>query len=229
LIKAKADILFEISWEVCNKVGGIYTVVKSKAPLMKEYYKEYFLIGPYVEDMAKIDFEERKAPKEFLHIFKQLQSDGIFCHYGIWNITGEPSTILIDFTGAIGKKNEIKKQLWDDYKVDSISSRWEFEEPIVWSWAVSRFLEEIRDSEKKIVAHFHEWMAGSALLYLKKKNIKIATVFTTHATMLGRAIAGSGQDLYGMLKTMNPEQKAYELEVQDKFLTERACAQQSVK
>lgn len=226
LTDVKADILFEVSWEVCNKVGGIYTVVKSKVECTKNSYKDYFLIGPYSEEKAKIDLDEKDIPNYLKAIFRSLSDEGITCHYGTWNIAGEPTTILIDFVKAIGKKNEIKTKLWDDYKIDSISSNWEFEEPIIWSWAVSRFLEEfwLVNKGKKIVAHFHEWLAGSALLQLKKKKIKIATVFTTHATMLGRAIASSGQDLYGTLNSINPTQKAYELGVQDKFLIEKACA-----
>lgn len=227
MIKANADILFEVSWEVCNKVGGIYTVVKSKANLMNNNYKNYFLIGPYFQDKAKVDFEERNAPDDLKLVIEKLEKEGIKCHYGIWNITGEPTTLLIDFSKIIDKKNKIKEKLWEDYKIDSIASEWSFEEPVIWSYAVARLLIEIGAGKKgrKIVAHFHEWMAGSALLHLKKKGVKIATVFTTHATMLGRAIAGSGQDLYGMLDNMDVEKEAYNNNVQDKYLTEKACAQ----
>ncbi|MEA2037772.1 MAG: hypothetical protein U9O94_09760 [Nanoarchaeota archaeon] len=226
MIEAKADILFEASWEVCNKVGGIYTVVKSKANLMKSLYKEYFLIGPYFEDKAKVDFEPQKPPNDIKEVFDKLKNEGIICHYGTWNITGDPFTILIDFQGAIGRKDEIKTKLWECHKIDSIYAQWDFEEPLIWAWAASRLIEEIKKKrpKKKIVAHFHEWLAGSALLHLKMNKAKVGTIFTTHATMLGRAIAGSDQDLYGMLNNMNPEEQAYNYHVQEKFQTERACA-----
>ena len=227
LIKANADILFEVSWEVCNKVGGIYTVVKSKANLTKQHYKEYFLIGPYFYEKAAVDFKENEAPKEFKEIFDMLKKEGIACYYGRWQIEGEPNTILIDFEQAVKRKNDIKGWLWESFKIDSMASQWDFEEPMVWSWAASMLIEEIwkKKQDKKIVAHFHEWLAGSALLHLKRRKVKIATVFTTHATILGRAIAGNGQDLYGMLDSLDPEKKAYELKVQDKFLTEKACTE----
>ena len=226
-MKSKADILFESSWEVCNKVGGIYTVVKSKANLMKQNYSDYFLIGPYFEEKARVDFEKTDAPDYLKKIFEKLKNEGIICHHGIWNIEGEPSTILIDSSTIIDKKDQIKEALWESYKVDSISSNWDFDEPLIWSFAISRLLEEVYNSnkEKKIVAHFHEWLAGSALLHLKKNDVKIATVFTTHATMLGRSLAGSGRDLYGILDDINPEEEAYKSGIQDKFTTERACAQ----
>jgi len=226
LIKANADILFEVSWEVCNKVGGIYTVVKSKVALMQKYYKNYFLIGPYIEQKAKADFEALPLTKKLEPIFNQLEQEGITFHYGKWALEEEPKVILIDFSKLVEQKDEIKKDLWNNYKIDSLTAQWDFDESIIWCKAVARFLEEFsKNNKKKIAAHFHEWMAGSALLHLKKANAKIATVFTTHATMLGRAIAGSGQDLYSMLDTMNPEEQAYKSGVQDKFTTERACAQ----
>ena len=41
------DYLFEVSWEVCNKVGGIHTVIATKAlNLSKEFRNNHILIGP---------------------------------------------------------------------------------------------------------------------------------------------------------------------------------------
>lgn len=218
----KPDYLFEVSWEACNKVGGIYTVIKSKADLMNKEYKNYFLIGPYFEDKAKVDLEEEEPPTELATAFKELKQEGLKFHYGKWQIKGEPRTILIDFTGMTERKNEIKTKYWDDYKIDSLNSGWDFEEPLIWCWAVSRLLRKIAErSNKKIVGHFHEWLSGGALLYTKDI---IKTVFTTHATMLGRTLAGSGQDLYSILDKINPEEQAYKHGVQDKFTMERAAA-----
>jgi glycogen(starch) synthase len=229
MISANADTLYEVSWEICNKVGGIYTVVQSKAALMCSYYPDYFLIGPYFEDKSRVDFEEKKPNPSLSRVFQKLSEIGIVCKYGKWNIPSEPNTILVDFKGMLNKKNDIKKKLWEDYKIDSLYSAWDFDEPVVWATAVGILLNELEkeSSGKKIVAQFHEWLAGAALLYLKNKKSGIATVFTTHATMLGRAIAGSGADLYRMMASINPERSAYDYKVQDKFLVERACAQNS--
>lgn len=229
MLKASADILFEVSWEVCNKVGGIYTVVKTKIEITKEHYPSYFLIGPYFESRAKVEFAEKEAPAEFVSAFAELEKKGIKCYFGSWQVKGEPDTILIDFSRFVSEKNNIKSSLWEEYKIDSIKSSWDYEEPIVWSTAVGLLLEQLAQSYKgkRIVAQFHEWLSGGAILYLKKKNAAIGTVFTTHATMLGRALCGSGMDLYAMLPTMDPIQLAYQSNIQDKFLTEKACAHAS--
>ncbi|HZX44820.1 MAG TPA: glycosyltransferase [Candidatus Nanoarchaeia archaeon] len=226
MIKPEAELLFEASWEVCNKIGGIYTVVKSKAALTKKHYKNYFLVGPYFEKNL-VEFEQKEAPEYLSKSFSALEKEGIICKFGAWNIRGEPDMILVDSSRVVSKKNEIKTALWNDYKIDSLYSQWEFEEPIVWSYAVARLIEEVssRLKGKKIVAHFHEWLAGTALLHLKKNKVNIGCVFTTHATMLGRTIAGFGEDLYGMLPKLNPDAEAYKRGIQDKFTTERACAQ----
>jgi len=225
-VKAKSDLLFELSWEVCNKVGGIYTVVMSKAALMKKNFKNYFLIGPYIEEKAKLDFEPVDPPKEIQEAFDELLHEGIKCHYGKWNIKSEPYVILIDFEHYKGKKGDIKKSLWDNYQIDSWKAQWDFEEPMIWSHAAGKLIEKIiaKYPELKASVHCHEWMAGFALLYLKKQNAKIGTVFTTHATMLGRSIAGNNYDLYNSLDKINPKEEAYKLEIESKFLTEKACA-----
>ncbi|MBT3406960.1 glycosyltransferase [Candidatus Woesearchaeota archaeon] len=223
----KADYLFEASWEVCNKVGGIFTVVKSKAALINDNYQNYFLIGPYFKEKADTSFESDTVPLEFEKVFQDLAKEGITCHYGKWLIKGEPKTILIDSSGLADKKNDLKSLYWDKFQVDSLNSGWDFEEPLVWATAVGKLIEgfvNVRDGNKKVVGHFHEWLAGFALLYLKLNNVQCGTVFTTHATMLGRTIAGAGRDLYDSLDQINPEEEAKNSGIMDKFSTEKACA-----
>ncbi len=239
-LKAKADYVFEVSWEVCNKVGGIFTVIKSKAFQMKTYYENYFLIGPYFADKAAGQFIEEVWPKKWEPIFQQLQNEGITMHYGKWLIEGEPQVILIDSTQFKSRTNEVKKELWEKYQVDSLRGGDDFNEPFFWAQQVGRFLEGVSQQlkGKKIVGHFHEWLAGAALLYLKSRRIKIATTFTTHATVMGRALASNNVDLYS--KIDNGENKGkYNLELIDKDKTakdygiepkhtlEKAAAQQA--
>jgi glycogen synthase len=222
----KADYLFEVSWEVCNKVGGINTVLKSKAALMTARYKNYVMVGPYIERNAAVEFEEHEAPSPMREALAELARQGLPCRYGVWQTKGEPHVILIDFSSLIASKNQLKGQLWESFRIDSYGSSWDYEEPIVFSAAVAQLLLafERQVSGKKVVAHFHEWMTGAALLFLKQAKSGIKTVFTTHATMLGRAICGAGGLLYEMLDTMDPMQEAYRSGVAAKHLTERACA-----
>ncbi|MBN1377550.1 glycogen/starch synthase [Candidatus Woesearchaeota archaeon] len=229
MTETKPDLVFESSWEVCNKVGGIHTVITSKAPLMDENYKRYFLIGPYFDEKAKRDFSASKIPDGWGDVFKKLEEKGIKAYFGKWEIKGEPKVILIDYKNLIDKRNEMKKKLWENFKIDTLFSKMEFDEPMVWSYCVSELLSLIEQKEKnnKIVGHFHEWMAGLTSLFLKIKKSNIKTVFTTHATMLGRTLAGSGFDLYNNLQNIDPEKEARQRGLIEKFTTEKACANES--
>ncbi|MBW2990624.1 glycogen/starch synthase [Candidatus Woesearchaeota archaeon] len=226
MIRANADYVFEVSWEVCNKAGGINTVIKTKAPYMMEYYTNYFLIGPYFKDKAEVEVQQIEPPDFLRKIFFDLKTCGIKCYYGKWEVRGEPRVILVDFQSFFSEKDKIKTKLWEDYKVDSLSAPYDFDEPIVWSWCVGMLLEKIGHAlpKMKIIAHFHEWLAGAGMLYLKSINSKIGTVFTTHATMLGRTLAGNGFDLYDQLGKFDPSQKAKEYNITSKHTMEVACA-----
>ena len=220
----KDNYLFELSWEVCNKVGGIYTVITSKADLVNKEFTNYFLIGPYFEKKAKFEFQEEDA-HNFNGVFEQLKNEGIICHYGKWLIKGSPKVILIDFNGYVNFKNKIKKDLWDNYNVDSLFSQWDFEEPVIWATAAGRLIELIRNTEnKKIVLHCHEWLSGAALLYVKSKNLNVGTVFTTHATALGRSLCSNGFQLYDLLDNLSVEDEAKKNKIIDKHTIEKASA-----
>jgi glycogen(starch) synthase len=231
-----ADYIYEVSWEVCNKVGGINTVLKSKAARMLDHYKEnYFAVGPYFADKVAGIFEETPPPELCKWVCDELGKEGIIIHFGKWLIPGEPNAILIDFNNYFYKTDEIKRNLWDDYKIDSLRTGQDYNEPVVWSFAVGKFLEKLAQvyKDKKIVAQFHEWLSGVSLLYLKRHDVKIATVFTTHATMLGRTLSGANIDLYCVkketkkcfLEEMNSDQEAYAHNVEAKHLVEKASAQ----
>jgi len=227
-MEKQADYLFEVSWEICNKVGGIYTVVKSKAAeIMKCYKENYFAIGPFFPEKVAGEFQEKVPSDKLKQVFEKLTKEGIKCHYGSWLIKGEPNTILVDFSRFASKKDEIKTSLWQNFKIDSLNTQYfDFDEPIIWSYAVGKLIEEIKNSfqDKKIVAQFHEWLAGAGLLYLKQNNIKVATVFTTHATILGRTMSFANENLYELFDKINPEEKAYEYGIQAKYLTEKQSA-----
>ncbi len=224
-IEKNADVVLEISWEVVNKVGGIYTVIMSKAEQATANFKNYYCIGPYFHNQALGEFEEFPAPDEMKAAFAELQAQGIRCHYGKWLIKGEPQAILIDFQNFYAKTNEIKGNLWNWYKIDSLNAPLDFNEPITWAYAVGMVVEKLVDifRGQKIVAQFHEWLAGAGLLYLQKREIKVGTVFTTHATILGRSIASS-KDLYSIIDTVDADKEAYNYGIPAKYQLEKQSA-----
>ncbi len=229
-MEPRSEVLFEVSFEVCNKVGGIYAVLESKAKRMVELYKDnYFLLGPYFPEKAVTEYLKQNPPSFFEKAFAELKEKGIICHFGKWMIQGKPNVILIEFGEVLKNVNQIKYELWNDYKVDSLGAGFDFDEPVAWSTACGMVIEKLLPyfKGKRVVGQFHEWIAGAGLLYLHKK---IPTVFTTHATMLGRTIAGSGEDLYYEISenlkkgiAMDPK-RPYKYGVQAKHLMERACA-----
>jgi glycogen synthase len=230
-MKAKADVLFEISYEVCNKVGGIYAVLESKAARMVEAYGEnYIAIGPYYADKATMEAVKQKPPEDFEKVFAALEKEGIICHYVKWMIHGRPNAILIEFNGTLKNINDIKTSLWEKYKIDSLGSGFDFDEPVAWSTAAGILIEKLMIcfQNKKMVIQCHEWLAGGALLHLKGK---VPSVFMTHATMLGRTIAGSGEDLYKEIDEASKENRPldpsrpYKYGIQAKHQMEKACAE----
>ena len=224
----RADYLFEVSWEVANKVGGIYTVLTTKASRLFDYYprERYFLVGPYVASGLKGEFREEKPPAFLMPVFERLLEEGIRCHFGVWLIPGEPWAILIDFSGFFSRAEEIKRALWENFGVDSLQAGTDFNEPVVWSRAAGRLIELVAEQlkNKKIVAQFHEWLSGAGLLYLKKQKVKIGTVFTTHATILGRTLAGAGLPLYDLIEKLDPENEAYKQGIHFKHQLEKSAA-----
>src|SRR5512133_2211209 len=224
----KVEFLFETSWEVCNKVGGIHTVISTKAlKIVQEIGDNYILIGPDVwrEDVKNPEF----LPDESLFAAWKgsAASEGLRVKTGRWNIAGKPIVVLLDFTPYFGQQNEIFAGFWETYKLDSISGQWDYVEPALFGYAAGKLIESFTTfyhDHNNIIAQFHEWMTGTGVLYLKKNAPWIATSFTTHATVLGRSIAGNNRPLYGKLKEYNPLQIAREFNVVAKQSLEKTSA-----
>lgn len=219
------DMVFEASWEVTNKCGGIHTVVTSKIKLMKANYGSYTLIGPLFDNLPA-DFTEQPVPEPYARAFSTLAQQGIKCVYGIWDVQGSPATILVDARGIGHEVDTIKKQLWESYGVDSLFACADFNEPLLWAWGVGKLLFQLEQqlTYNHMVGHFHEWLTGFATLYLDSVNSAIGTVFTTHATMLGRTLAANEPQTYLRLESVDADTKARELGIAEKHTTEKACA-----
>ena len=232
--------IYEVAYEVCNKVGGIYTVLESKAQEMVRHYGEnYCAVGFFDKSQANIEFDETEPSGNIKKIFEELGNRGIECYYGKWLISGRPNTILIDTSRFAGETNTIKGELWDKYDVDSLRSGIEFNEPVLWAYAAGVLIGKLLVNSKNPVsiAQFHEWMSGAGLLYLenfrknnKNNNLKIATVFTTHATILGRTMANAGEKLHKIVREGIEKSEiagadtARKYGVLDKHTMEKACA-----
>ncbi len=229
-IKPKADFLFEVSWEVCNKVGGIWTVLKSKTrPTIEQYKENYCLIGPYFREASKGEFEVAKLPDEWKQAFFDLEKQGLLLKFGYWLMPGNPKVILIDFSKFIEKGNQIKKELWEKFNIDSLNAPYDYTESVIWAYTSGIVIEKLSQAmpDKKIVAQFHEWLSGAGLLYLKSKILKIGTVFTTHATILGRTMASNNIFIESFLGKVNPQEQAYKYGIQAKHQIEVASAKQA--
>lgn len=226
------EFVFETSWEICNKIGGIYTVISSKANRTIEQLAEnYIVIGPDVwkQTTANPDFEE--IPELFADWKAIAWKEGMKVRTGKWNIPGNPYVILIDFTPLFTEKDAIFTSFWEKYKLDSLRGEWDYIEATMFGYAAGQVIDSFAKhqlkNKKNIIAHFHEWMTGSGVLYLKDKNPRISTAFTTHATVLGRSIAGNGLPLYKDLKNYQPEKMARDFNVTAKHSLESIAAREA--
>ncbi|MEB2785269.1 glycogen/starch synthase [Algoriphagus persicinus] len=224
------DYLFEVSWEVCNKVGGIHTVLSTKAALVeRKFLEKYICIGPDVWKGSGTHPEFVEDKTLFKLWRQQMEQMGLKTKIGRWRINGNPIVVLVDFTPYFFERNEVFKHFWINYKLDSLYGQWDYIEPALFGFAAGKVIECFYwnhiNSTDNVVAHFHEWMTGTGLLYLNEHIPQVATVFTTHASVTGRAIAGKGLALYQNLDTYIPEQQAKESNVFSKHSLERITAE----
>lgn len=224
------DLLFETSWEVCNKVGGIYAVLSTKARTLGEQFGDKLIfIGPdlWNEDNPSPYFKERKT------LLKQAQQKlqlpwGINIRVGRWDIPGAPQVVLVNPGETARYLSEIYGEMWRDYGVDSLHSYGDYEESCAFAVAsaiaIQALTQHLKASPSRVVAHFDEWTTGMGLLYLKNREPRISTIFTTHATSIGRSICGNGKPLYDYFHQYNGDQMAVELNMQSKHSLEKAAA-----
>ena len=222
------DYIFESSWEVCNKVGGIYTVLSTRAKTLQEKLQDRIIfIGPDFWKESESSYF-REEPSLFAEWQWEAKEKGIRVRVGRWMIPSEPIAILVDFNPFFEKKNEIYAWLWEQYKVDSLHAYGDYDEASMFSYAaglvVESFYNHYLNDKQKVVYHANEWMCGLGALYINNKVPAIATIFTTHATSIGRSIAGNNKPLYDYLFAYNGDQMAQELNMQSKHSIEKETA-----
>lgn len=221
------DYIFESSWEVCNKVGGIYTVLSTRAKTLQNRLKDKIIfIGPdIIKDENPYFTEDNKL---FSDWNAQTKKEGLVLKIGRWNIPGNPIAILVNFNQFYKDKNDIYTWTWEHFQVDSLHAYGDYDEASMFSFAAAKVVESFYDfyldESQKVIYHGNEWMTGLGLLYLSYKKPQIATIFTTHATSIGRSIAGNNKPLYDYLFAYNGDQMSYELNMQSKHSIEKQTA-----
>ena len=227
------DYIFESSWEVCNKVGGIYTVLSSRAKTLQDRMKDRIIfIGPdcWKEKESPYFKEDKALLAEWQWVAKE---QGLKVRVGRWTIPGEPVAVLVDFNPYFEKKDEIYTWLWENYGVDSLHAYGDYDEASMFSYAAALVVENYYNwcieqgtfgQKTKVIYHANEWMCGLGALYINNKLPQIGTIFTTHATSIGRSIAGNQKPLYDYLFAYNGDQMADELNMQSKHSIEKQTA-----
>lgn len=224
------DAIFETSWEVCNKIGGIYTVLSSKALTLQNLYKDKTIfIGPDVWDEENPCPYFSEVPSLLMPWKKKANLPyGISVRTGRWNVPGKPIVVLVKFQGVYEIKGYFYGEMWQRYGVDSLHGYGDYDEGCCFALAAGIVIESIcnfkRFRHKNVIAHFDEWTTGMGLLYTAWKLPTVATIFTTHATSIGRSICGNGKPLYDYLPGYNGDQMARELNMESKHSLEKAAA-----
>jgi len=242
---ALGTFLIETAWEVCNQIGGIYQVVRSKAPLMVHRWRDqYCLIGPYFESKVPLEFEPARPTGWIARWIDRIEHSGLRAHYGHWLIQGRPRVVLLEYKRVSERLPEVKRALLDEFNIDTHDAEHVVDEALLFGEAVRQALvaaagllslgsitsssEALGVEEllpRNLLAHFHEWQGAVALPFIQRAGLRIGTLFTTHATQLGRYIASNEPDFYDRLTELSPEEAAQHYNILPQFGLERACAQ----
>ena len=222
------DYIFETSWEVCNKVGGIYAVLSTRAATMQQKYPDrVFFFGPDLKETSDLYFRENKT------LLRQWQTSlPLKVRVGRWQVPGKPIAILVDFSPLWEKKNEIYGRVWERFGVSSMQAYGDYDESSLFGYAVGMVMHSLYNHlnaspqlfGSATVAHFNEWQTAFGLFYIRDYAPQIHTLFTTHATGIGRSIAGNGKPLYDYFEGYHGDQMAWELNMVSKHSAEKQAA-----
>lgn len=228
--KVNNTLLTEVAWEVCNQVGGIYTVIRSKVPVMMRNWQEnYLLLGPYVHKDVASDFEEQDLDDSSIgKAVAKLRTMGYGVHYGRWLVSGRPKTVLFEPQSIFNDLGTIKYFYFEHHHIDFDKHDPLLDEVLAFGQLVKLFISELTafalEEDMRVLAHFHEWMSGTAIPELRREQVPVRTVFTTHATMLGRYLAMNDPSFYDHLPFLNWEEEARNFDIDAIVRLERAAA-----
>ena len=220
-------LLFEASWEVCSQVGGIYTVLRSKAPAaVRHWGKNYWMIGPYHEHAAQIEFEPETFDDPIVEAIADVRALGIEVHAGHWLVSGRPRVLLIDYRPRLDHLGEMKYFVWKDLNIALPENDPATDEIVAFGYSMADLMEAVhkRTNQRPMLLHCHEWQGAAAIPLLAHRQANFPTVFTTHATLVGRSLSAANVDLYGRLAAFDPDKVAAEHGIKHRHDIERAAA-----
>ena len=225
--------LFEVSWEVCQKVGGIYQVLRSKAAAMRQRWDgHYVLVGPLVPGSLGLELEP-ETPDDWLRpVIERLAAEGVRAVHGRWLVAGRPRALLLDTSGVMDRIESVRHRLHRDHGVVPARGNALIDQATAFGEAVRLLLAASCEASKEgaagapahLVTQFHEWLGSIGMLLAKSEDLQARTTFTTHATSLGRYVASSGEDLYERLPKIDPDAEAKRFGIETQHGIERACA-----
>ena len=216
------EYIFETSWEVCNRVGGIYAVLSTRAASMqKEHKDKVIFFGPDFGEHSNLTFKESKT------LLKGWRPQGV--RVGRWQVPGKPIAVLLKWDEVWAQKDAIYAHAWEKYGVQSHAAYGDYDESNMFAHAVGQLAESLYNhlGQPTTAMHCNEWQTAFTILYLKEHCPKIATLFTTHATGIGRSIAGNYKPLYDCFHAFNGDQMAQELNMVSKHSVEKTAAHQA--
>lgn len=222
----ESNLLFESSWEVCNKIGGIYTVLSTKANVLVQSFGDNLIfVGPDLQEENPSFIPDAKLQRKFSKLTLPF---GVTVRMGRWDVPGKPIAALLKFSGVFPHLNEIYGRMWECFGVDSLHAYGDYDEGCAFGVASALFIKEaaklLKRQERDVIAHFDEWTTAMGLLYLRTIAPQAASIFTTHATSIGRSICGNGKPLYDYFENYNGDQMAGELNMQSKHSLEKCAA-----
>jgi len=231
--QAESAFLYVVSWEVCNRLGGVYTVLESSAPHLRAFFfgEEMLYIGPdlWADRAAQAQFLEDPVQPEVAAI--AMERD-VPVRFGRWNVPGQPPCALVDFGRMLERKNALLGDLWNQFGVDSIHADWDTVERVLFGYAAGKLIElhyhtTVRPRARSAVAHFHQWKSAAGILRLAETTPEVGTVYTPHGTALGRKLASEGIRLHTELESIEPDAEARARHVESQHTLEVAAAKEA--
>ncbi|WP_375419320.1 glycosyltransferase [uncultured Hymenobacter sp.] len=234
------SLLVEVAWEVCNQVGGIYTVIRSKVPAAVQGWQDrYCLLGPYFPQQAQGEFEPfsdeemSRLDDPYAEAVRRMRALGYDVCFGTWLVTGRPRVVLINPFQAYGQLGDLKAGLWNNHRIPTPANDDLLHQVVAFGALTKVFLQQLASATAqsqaaggphRLLAHFHEWMTGVAIPDLRREQTPVRLVFTTHATLLGRYLAMNDPNFYDHLLFVDWLAEARKFNIESAVTMERAAA-----